>query len=214
MNKRTEKVSDYYLTERPEFVNVIACSGTYETAIDIGCAGGRLGTELIQRGIVKKCDGIEPFPDAAEIARASLRQVWQGTLEEQTSNIDWAQYDLVVMADVLEHLVDPWAALKSLHRRTTPLCRIAISVPNVRHYKVVLPLLFRGEFRYEDQGIMDRTHLHFFTRSSLEETLDACGWSICKADTHMKSRYRRAFVPTRLIEPFVAVQHLVIAEKK
>ena len=61
---------------------------------------------------------------------------------------------------------------------------------------------------------MDRTHLHFFTRSSLIETLQDCGWAIQGIGSHMKKRYRRAYYPTRLIEPFVAVQHLIVAEKK
>ncbi len=88
-----------------------------------------------------------------------------------------------------------------------------LSVPNVRHYKVTLPLLFRGEFRYTDAGIMDRTHLHFFTRGSIEETLKECGWSVLARGSNMKKRYRRRFVPTRLIEPFVAVQTMFLAKK-
>ena len=88
-----------------------------------------------------------------------------------------------------------------------------LSVPNVRHYKVSLPLLFRGEFRYADDGIMDRTHLHFFTRDSLEETVRDCGWTVRAWGSHMKGRYRRWYMPTRLLEPFVAVQYMLLAEK-
>jgi hypothetical protein len=71
-----------------------------------------------------------------------------------------------------------------------------------------------GKFRYADQGIMDRTHLHFFTRGSLEETLYECGWRIRAIDSSMKDHYRRAFVPTRWIEPFVTRQYYLIAEKQ
>jgi hypothetical protein len=115
---------------------------------------------------------------------------------------------------VLEHLVDPWTALRELHERTGPACRLALSVPNVRHYTVVLPLLCKGEFRYRDQGIMDRTHLHFFTRDSLVEMLRECGWEVQGAGSNMRSRYRRWYYPTRLFEPFVAVQHLLVSVKK
>lgn len=207
-------IADYYVAERPEFVSFIGEFGTFASAIDIGCAGGKLGTELKQKGVVSSCDGIEPFPEAASIAETVLDHVWQGSLETLAEEIPWQHYDLVIMADVLEHLVDPWSALRILHKKTRPGCRLALSVPNVRHYKVVLPLLFKGEFRYQNQGIMDRTHLHFFTRSSLIETLQDCGWAIQGIGSHMKKRYRRAYYPTRLIEPFVAVQHLLVAEKK
>lgn len=210
----TNSIADYYIAERPEFASFISQFGSFTSAIDIGCAGGALGADLMQRGIARNCDGIEPFADAAFMAQTVLGRVWQGRLENLANDIPWPQYDLAIMADVLEHLVDPWAVLKELHNRTSSNCRLALSVPNVRHYKVVLPLLFRGEFRYQNQGILDRTHLHFFTRDSLIETLIDCGWRIQGIGSHMKGRYRRWYYPTRLLEPFVAVQHLLIAEKQ
>lgn len=209
-----DDIADYFVADRPEFVAFIGQCGSFASAIDIGCAGGKLGSELIRLGVTRACDGIEPFPDAAVIARTVLRRVWHGTLESTLDEIPWQHCDLAIMADVLEHLVDPWSALRSLHAKTSPSCRLALSVPNLRHYKVVLPLLFKGEFRYRDQGIMDRTHLHFFTRDSLIETLRECGWRVQEIGSHMKSRYRRWCYPTRLIEPFVAVQYLLIAEKQ
>lgn len=207
-------IADYYVAQRPEFVSFVGQSGAFATAIDIGCAGGKLGADLLRKGIVGTCDGIEPFPAAATLAQDNLRQVWQGGLEAVANDVPWPQYELLLMADVLEHLVDPWSALRLLHERTAPSCRLALSVPNVRHYKVVLPLLFRGEFRYRDHGIMDRTHLHFYTSDSITETLAECGWKVVRVDSHMKKSYRRWFFPTRLLEPFLAVQHLLIAEKK
>ena len=210
----TETIADYYVAERPEFISFVRHSGPFENAIDIGCAGGKLGASLLSNHIVKSCDGIEPFPAAAIIARGSLHRVWQGTLESLANDVPWQEYDLLVMADVLEHLADPWSALRWLHDKTAANCRLALSVPNVRHYKVVLPLLFKGEFRYRSHGIMDRTHLHFYTMNSIAETLKECGWKILRSDSHMKKSYRRWFFPTRLLEPFLAVQHLLIAEKE
>jgi 2-polyprenyl-3-methyl-5-hydroxy-6-metoxy-1,4-benzoquinol methylase len=210
----TDSVAEYYVAGRPEFVSFLQPEGSFPAAIDIGCAGGMLGSTLLQQGIVQACDGVEPFPAAAELAGKSLRRVWQGTLESVADQVPWRDYALVTMADVLEHLVDPWSALRFLHDRTAPGCRLALSVPNVRHYKVVLPLLFRGEFTYRDHGIMDRTHLHFFTADSIRDTLHECGWKIVRHDSHMKKSYRRWYMPTRLLEPFVAVQHLMIAEKR
>ncbi len=135
-------------------------------------------------------------------------------MESLTDEVPWETYDLVMMANVLEHLVDPWTALRFLRERTSSSCKLALSVPNIRHYKILLPLLLKGALRYEDQGIMDRTHLHFFTRESLSETLSQCGWEVMTTSAHMKKRYRKAMYPTRLIEPFVAVQYLVMAEKR
>lgn len=211
---REEGVSAYYATERPELVSFLRPHGPFGTVLDIGCASGLLGEDLLRAGIVSVCDGIEPNDQAGELARTRLRQVWLGAFESQTENLPWQDYDLVILADVLEHLVDPWAALRLLHRRSAHSCRLALSVPNLRHYKISMPLLFRGEFRYEDSGIMDRTHLHFFTRGSLEEILRDCGWKVLAVGSHMKGRYRRWYMPTRLLEPFVAVQYMLLAEKQ
>lgn len=207
-------ISPYYTTERPELIDFIARHGALGKLLDIGCAGGFLGAGLLAAGTVTACDGIEPNAGAAELARQRLRQVWHGTLETVAAQVPWQDYDVISLTDVLEHLVDPWDALRQLHARTGPHCRLLLSVPNVRHYKVALPLLLRGEFRYEDQGIMDRTHLHFFTHGSLIETLNDCGWRADDLGSHMKSRYRRWYMPTRALEPFVAVQYLVLASKR
>jgi 2-polyprenyl-3-methyl-5-hydroxy-6-metoxy-1,4-benzoquinol methylase len=211
---REAGVSEYYATERPELVSFLRPYGPFGTVLDIGCASGLLGEDLRRAGIVSACDGVEPNEQAGQLARTRLRQVWLGAFESQTENLPWQDYDLVILADVLEHLVDPWAALRLLHRRSAQACRLALSVPNLRHYKISMPLLFRGEFRYEDSGIMDRTHLHFFTRGSLEEILRDCGWKVLAVGSHMKRRYRRWYMPTRLLEPFVAVQYMLLAEKQ
>ncbi len=71
----TPKIRDYYVTERPEFVDFISRFGTVKSALDIGCAGGRLGKELVAKHLAGACDGIEPFPEAAVLATAQLRQV-------------------------------------------------------------------------------------------------------------------------------------------
>lgn len=208
------EISDYYTTDRPELVAFARCHGPYAATLDIGCAAGVLGQSLLQTGVSIACDGIEPNAEAAGLAQTRLRRVWNGTLESLAGEVPWHEYDLIILADVLEHLVDPWHALRQLHLLTPRGCRLLLSVPNVRHYKVSLPLLWRGEFRYADQGIMDRTHLHFFTRGSLIETLHECGWEVGDVASHMRSRYRRRYMPTRLLEPFVAVQYLVIARKQ
>ena len=207
-------IAEYYAADRPELVAFLRPQGAFGTALDIGCAAGVLGKSLQDRGIVATCDGIEVNAEAARLAGTRLRRVWTGPLESLAAEIPWPQYELIILADVLEHLADPWAALRLLQARAAPGCRLLLSVPNVRHYKVSLPLLFRGEFRYADAGIMDRTHLHFFTRVSLEDILRECGWTIRAEGSHMKGRYRRWYMPTRLLEPFVAVQYMLLAGKQ
>ncbi len=212
--KNSNEDSKYFAADRPEIVSFAAEQGNFGYAIDIGCATGKLGKTLLAKNIVARCDGIELTPEAARVATQNLHQVWPGSLESNQENVPWEQYDLLIMADVLEHLADPWSALKQLRSKTRTDCKLLLSIPNIRHYKVVLPLLFKDEFRYRDHGIMDSTHLHFYTASSIVETLNECGWKVTRRDSHMKRSYRRWYMPTRLLEPFVAVQYLLMAEKQ
>lgn len=151
MHEESAAISAYYQGERLELVAFAQRHGPYDATLDIGCAAGVLGHRLQQEGIVSACDGIEPNAKAAGLAQTRLRSVWHGTIESQMKLVPWQQYDLIILADVLEHLADPWSILRQLHANTAPGCRLLLSVPNVRHYKVVLPLLWRGQFRYTDK---------------------------------------------------------------
>lgn len=203
----------YYTADRGDVVDFLRSHGPFNLALDIGCAAGRLGKQLGEAGIVNSCDGIEPHPAAAGMAAGQLRRVWNRDLADALSETPWLDYDLVILADVLEHLVDPWQTLRDIHDRARPGARLMVSVPNVRHKSVVFPLLFHGRFDYVDAGIMDRTHLHFFTPASLRKTVEARGWKVRAESLNIKKKYRKWWFPHRLLGPFLAVQCFLLAEK-
>ena len=101
-------IAEYYAADRPELVAFLRPQGAFGTALDIGCAAGVLGKSLQDRGIVATCDGIEVNAEAARLAGTRLRRVWTGPLESLAAEIPWPQYELIILADVLEHLADPW----------------------------------------------------------------------------------------------------------
>lgn len=205
-------LSPYFNADRRELLHFLG-GARYSSAIDVGCASGLLGRELISSRTVKECDGIELNPQAARVAAGGLRKVWEGAIEAVAGTIPWRSYDLIVMADLLEHLADPWQALRDLHSNAGEEVNLLISVPNVRHKSVVFPLLFSGRFEYQDAGIMDRTHLHFFTRSSLLKILADTGWKVQKVRPNIKSKYLKWWYPHHLLEEFLAVQYFVLATK-
>lgn len=143
--------------------------------LDVGCASGYLARELVARGAAA-VDGLEYDPEEAEAARASCRQVIVGSVEDPAviAQLRDGSYDAIVCADLVEHLVHPEAALRNLLPKLRPEGRFVISVPNIAHYSVRFGLL-RGRFRYEDVGLLDRTHLRFFTRESLADFVNAAG---------------------------------------
>ncbi len=206
-------MKNYYMANRTDLLRFLGQSERYETALDVGCASGELGRLLVEHQSASMVDGVEVNRDAAELAKKVLRKVWMGTLEEFSQDIPWESYDLVVMADVLEHLLEPWDTLGFLFARCKPGCRLLLSVPNVRHHSVVFPLIFQGRFDYRDSGIMDRTHLHFFTRFSLQESVTRAGWQIRRESPNIKEKYLKWWYPHRVLGEFLAVQHFVLAEK-
>jgi SAM-dependent methyltransferase len=153
--------------------------------LDVGCATGYLAAELTRRGCV--VDGVEFDPAAAEQARAPgrCREVVVGDLEapltreavEAMAGRGDRGPDVVVCADVLEHLRDPWAALTWMGTLLGTGGRAVISVPNIAHWTARRALL-RGRFDYTDFGLFDRTHLRFFTRASATELARRAGFAV------------------------------------
>lgn len=138
--------------------------------LDVGAAQGFLGQLSQGTGLV--IDAVEPEPHWAEAAKPFYRQVFASGIEE--AHLADATYDAVVCADVLEHVVDPAAVLAQLQRVAKPGASFIISLPNVAHLAVRMMLLF-GQFPQMERGILDRTHLHFYTRSTAIDMLRAAG---------------------------------------
>lgn len=136
-----------------------------ERALEIGCGTGATLGWLKSVGRVKETFGIELSASAGERAALHLNGVLVGDAELLIDTAYPNQlFDLVLCLDVLEHMVDPWRFVEKLHRLVSPAGRVVFSIPNVRSLSVVLPLMFLGRWRYRDLGILDRTHLRFFTR--------------------------------------------------
>lgn len=143
-----------------------------QRVLDVGCGGGFLAMHLSRKGAI--VSGLERNPEAAALARAHCARVIEGDIAAGDPLDPDARFDVIVCADVLEHLPAPDQALGRLARHLEADGCFLISVPNVAHYKIRLGLL-AGRFDYEDSGILDRTHLRFFTRRTALAMIEACG---------------------------------------
>lgn len=138
------------------------------SVLDVGCATGRLG-EYLQNHTACIVDAIETDPASAHIARAYYRSLYSINIEaEDAFSVIAHEYDVIVLADVLEHLRYPEWVLQQLSKKLTPQGKFLISVPNVGHIGVMLQLL-QGTFVYHPQGLLDKTHLRFFSRQNLAQ---------------------------------------------
>jgi SAM-dependent methyltransferase len=141
--------------------------------LDVGAAQGLLGQLTRTSGLT--IDAVEPNPHWADHARPFYRHVFASTIEEAALPAN--TYRVIVCADVLEHTVDPVAVIQQLRCVATDDAFFIISLPNVAHLAVRLMLL-AGYFPEMERGILDRTHLHFYTRDTAEAMLRRAGLDI------------------------------------
>jgi len=144
--------------------------------LDVGAAQGILGQMLADARL--DIDAIEPNPEWARAARAHYRNVYNCAIE--TTNGLPERYGVIICGDVLEHTVDPVAALRKLRTYAADDATFIVSLPNVAHIAVRVLLLF-GRFPRMSRGILDRTHLHFFTRDTAEDLLRDAGLRVARA---------------------------------
>lgn len=147
--------------------------------LEIGSATGIFGQQVRGSGLV--LSGLEPNQQWADLARHHYARFLCSTLEDAPDSF-LADHQVVVCADVLEHMVNPEAALRRLVQLQGPGSLFLISLPNVANLWVRLNVL-AGRFEYTDRGILDRTHLRFFTRSSAVRMVESAGLTITRIET-------------------------------
>ena len=152
----------------------LAMVGHNKSVLEIGCATGYFTKAMVERGC--KVVGVELDPAAAGLAEAWAERVVVGDIDGDAlwEQIDDESVDVIVCGDVLEHLRDPLGALRAAVRKLKSDGVVVTSLPNVAHGDVRLQLL-HGSFRYRDLGLLDRTHIRFFTLESVRELLRDAG---------------------------------------
>ncbi len=166
----------YFQNERHEMLQYIP-QKSY-TILDVGCGGGSFG-QLLKEQRPVEIWGVEMNEHAAAVAAQRLDRVVCGAFDSSL-NLPTQSFDCIVFNDVLEHLVDPFAALTYSKELLRAGGVIVASIPNVRYFDNIWNLLVCKDWQYSDYGILDRTHLRFFTRRSILSTFDALGyWVEC-----------------------------------
>jgi 2-polyprenyl-3-methyl-5-hydroxy-6-metoxy-1,4-benzoquinol methylase len=182
--------------------------------LDVGCAEGVNAGSLRARGTTHLA-GIERDPDFAAAATGRYDEVVTGSVPE---GLQWPanSFDTVLCYDVLEHLYDPWGAVRDLARLLEPGGRMHVSLPNARSKKLWLPLVLGGRFRYEPEGLMDVTHVRFFARRDAIDMLEAAGLRVLRVDHPPPESWKRriASALTRgWAMEFLTIQWFLLAQR-
>lgn len=144
--------------------------------LDVGCNTGTFGHGLKQTRQLEVW-GLEPHGPSAAAASGVLDRVVNRRFNDEADLPD-AHFDAVFFNDVLEHMIDPWAALQLARRKLKPDGVVIASIPNIRHIDSLEHIFLEADFRYERTGIRDWTHLRFFTRKSAVRMFEECGYLV------------------------------------
>jgi 2-polyprenyl-3-methyl-5-hydroxy-6-metoxy-1,4-benzoquinol methylase len=171
------KNDSYFAGARVDYVSELPANPD-ASILEIGCGNGNTGTLALAKGKCGRYCGVEVNTTATELAATKITEVVLGDVEQIALPWPNGSFDALILSEVLEHLVDPWAVLKKLRVLMKTGAKVFASSPNVSHYSVIL-MLMRGTWPLADRGIMDHTHLRWFTPDTFREMFESCGYHVC-----------------------------------
>jgi 2-polyprenyl-3-methyl-5-hydroxy-6-metoxy-1,4-benzoquinol methylase len=208
------ELAAYFDRPRPKLVAIWARWSPGGVVVDFGCGAGWLGRELLAQGLATEVIGIEQKADAVRVAADRLTSALQADVGDVSV---WdslpERVDGLLFADVLEHLRDPDSTLAAAVEHLRPGGRVLISVPNVRHIRVVARLVLRNRWDYHDEGVCDEDHVRFFTSVTLRELLLRHGLVVERVYPQVDGRRRFLARHLPVAASFLSPAYVAVATK-
>lgn len=213
MNLYDEKTSGYFSRARTEIEPLLPKGKESPLrALEIGCSEGHTLDWLKKTGRCGWVAGVEPYAEMHP-GITSIDQFYKLDIEKKLPDLQFESIDLILCLDVLEHLVNPWETIRKLDSLLKPGGQLIISVPNVRNYHVLTDLVLRGNFSYSESGILDRTHLRFFTRASAIELTETAGAKVSTVLGTETDRWQKRVLISLGLGDLITKQFLLSAYK-
>jgi len=217
MNFYSEKANEYYAQARKDILPYIP-KGV--SMLDIGCSGGNILCYLKENNLINEAVGVDLMEIAGSNQKNPLIDKFiAANIEDKELDLPRGHFDILLCADVLEHLADPWDILDYLKGFGKTAACIIISIPNIREYRAFYKIFFKGDFKYQPSGILDKTHLRFFCKKNIVELVSGAGFIIEKTEPSFKTcplqKKRNLFSKLTLgiFDQFLAQQYIVSARK-
>ncbi len=209
--------STYFAHTRHDVIGVIPVD-VKGRMLEIGCGRGHTLLALKEAGRASEVVGVEiaALP-RTESEIAGVDRYIVGDIEKDRLDLQPSSFDVVICADVLEHLRDPWAAVSMLNGLLREGGVLVASVPNVREVRTLYNVFVRGDFAYAQAGVLDRTHVRFFCKQNILGLLTVGGGKVERVsdDLATRSNWRACLnrVTFGLLEQFLVTQYLVVVRK-
>ena len=215
-----EKAPDYFSNIRKDLTNLIKPNSKDLKILEIGAAYGETLFYLKENGIASECVGVDLFEDVNNKQNyKNIDRFIFGNIEQ----IDLAEYndyfDVILLPDVLEHLLEPKPVLNKIKKYLKEDGKIIVSMPNIRHYSALIKIFIKGDFRYEESGIFDYTHMRFYCRKNIQELLEISGYKIIIQESSIKNYKGKSaaklinLITFGIFEEFFSYQYFFVIKK-
>jgi 2-polyprenyl-3-methyl-5-hydroxy-6-metoxy-1,4-benzoquinol methylase len=173
------KDTNYYSNVRLDLIGLLNKKRNYLKALEIGAAYGETLYYLKENGIVQEGIGIELYEDLNNKDKyKKVDKFIFGDINELNIPEFEDYFDLILLPDVLEHILEPEKTLFKVHKYLKNDGEIIVSMPNIRHYSAFINIFVKGDFKYEESGIFDYTHLRFYCKKNIRILLENSGFKI------------------------------------
>jgi 2-polyprenyl-3-methyl-5-hydroxy-6-metoxy-1,4-benzoquinol methylase len=176
----SSKGEGYYEAARSEMLEFIPLGAS--TFLDVGCSSGVFGAELKKSYPSATVWGIELDKQAATAARLKLDHVIEGSFEAGLPELEEKKFDCIIFNDVLEHLVNPGQILLECKNYLSDGGNVVASIPNILYWPAMYEIIRHQDWRYQDSGILDNTHLRFFTKKSAVRMFEDAGYEVSRCE--------------------------------
>jgi len=215
-----KKGADYYSNIRLDLINLIDKKSQNLKVLEIGAAYGETLFYLKQNGIASEVVGVDIFEDAKNKQNYKpLDQFIFGDIEKIDLPEYFQHFDLILLADVLEHLFEPKSVLETLKKYLKEDGKIIISMPNIRYYSALYKIVFKGDFKYEESGIFDYTHVRFYCRKNIQDLLETAGYKVLKQESSIINYQGKSIaklinlITFGIFEEFFSTQYFFVVKK-
>ncbi|MFD0933072.1 class I SAM-dependent methyltransferase [Psychroflexus salinarum] len=209
-----DKKDIYYKKERPEMLEFFPKNA--KTVLEVGCGQGTF-VKQIKDLYQTETWGIEYMESHAKEAQKVLDKVFIGQCEKFIDDLPDNYFDVIYFNDVLEHLFDPYMVLEKMKQKLTEKGKIISSLPNIRYHSALKMLILKKDWKYEDSGVLDHTHIRFFTKKSIERMYKNLGFKIITHKGINKTRSLKPYIYNLLLfftaSDIFYVQFATVVEK-